>query len=110
VIFLINKLNFMIVYNVTVNIDESVHTEWLAWMKQTHIPDVMAVGIFTESRVLKLIGDEDSGGHTYAIQYTCASMDLYNNYQDKYAPALQKAHTDKYKDKFVAFRTLLEVV
>ncbi len=100
----------MIIYNVTVNIDNSVHTEWLSWMKEIHIPDVMRTGVFSDQRILKLIGDEDSGGHTYAIQYTCESMDHYNLYQEKYAPELQKTHTDKYKDKFVAFRTLLEVV
>ena len=100
----------MIVYNVTVNVDNSVHVEWLNWMRETHIPDVMRTGIFQENRILKLIGDEDSGGHTYAIQYTCLAMEDYNTYEEKFAPALQKAHTDRYKDKFVAFRTLLEVV
>lgn len=100
----------MIVYNVTVNIDQSIHEEWLSWMKGTHIPDVMLTGMFVENRILKLIGDEDSGGHTYAIQYTCVSMDQYNLYQDKFAPALQKSHADRYSDKFVTFRTLLEVI
>ena len=100
----------MIIYNITVNIDESVHEEWLYWMRDVHIPEVMAVGLFTDSRMLKLIGDEDSGGHTYAIQYTVESMEKYNTYQEKFAPALQKVHIDKYKDKFVAFRTLLEVI
>ncbi len=100
----------MIVYNVTVNVDNSVHVEWLNWMRETHIPDVMRTGIFQENRILKLIGDEDSGGHTYAIQYTCMTMNDYNTYEQKFAPALQKAHADRYKDKFVAFRTLLEVV
>ena len=100
----------MIVYNVTVNVDNSVHVEWLNWMRETHIPDAMRTGIFQENRILKLIGDEDSGGHTYAIQYTCMTMNDYNTYEQKFAPALQKAHADRYKDKFVAFRTLLEVV
>ncbi len=100
----------MIVYNVTVNVDNGIHTEWLIWMKDTHIPEVMRTGMFLENRILKLIGDEDSGGHTYAIQYTSLSMAEYNTYQEKFAPALQQAHADRYKDKFVAFRTLLEVV
>ncbi|TAH42807.1 MAG: DUF4286 family protein [Bacteroidetes bacterium] len=100
----------MIVYNVTVNVDNAVQAEWLVWMKETHIPEVMRTGMFLENRILKLLGDEDSGGHTYAIQYTCKSMNEYNTYQEKFAPSLQQAHTDRYKDKFVAFRTLLELV
>lgn len=100
----------MIIYNVTVNIDNDIHSDWLNWMRDIHIPEVMATGSFVENRILKLVGDEDSGGHTYAIQYTCESMETYNLYQEKFAPALQKAHADRYNDKFVAFRTLLEVI
>jgi hypothetical protein len=100
----------MIIYNVTVNINHEVHDEWLQWMKEVHIPDVMKTGMFTDSRMLKLLGDEESGGTTYAIQYTCATMDDYERYKKEFAPALQKEVADKYKDKFVAFRTLLETV
>jgi hypothetical protein len=35
-------------------------------------------------------------------------MSDYLTYQEKHAPALQKDHYDRYKDKFVAFRTLLK--
>jgi hypothetical protein len=34
--------NKMIVYNVTVNIDGAVEQEWLKWMKEVHIPEVLA--------------------------------------------------------------------
>jgi len=100
----------MIIYNVTININHDVHDEWLKWMQQSHIPEVMSTGLFTESKMLRLIGDEDSGGTTYAIQYTCASMDDYDKYRLEFAPALQKQTQEKFKDKFVAFRTLLETV
>jgi hypothetical protein len=100
----------MIIYNVTVNIDHSVHDEWLQWMKGTHIPDVMRTGIFTENRMLKVLGDEESGGVTYSIQYTCNTMDDFLKYQNTFASALRAEHNEKYKDKFVSFRTLLEVV
>lgn len=100
----------MIIYNVTININHDAHDEWLAWMRETHIPDVMKTGLFSESRMLRLIGDEESGGITYAIQYTCASMQDYETYREKFAPALQRATLEKFKDKFVAFRTLLETV
>ena len=100
----------MIIYNVTVNINHDVHDEWLRWMKEVHIPDVLKTGMFTGSSMMRLLGDQDSGGTTYAIQYTCATMDDYNRYQKEFAPGLQKEVADKYKDKFVAFRTLLETV
>jgi hypothetical protein len=99
----------MIIYNVTVNIENDVREEWLQWMKAKHIPDVMATGYFLENKICKVLVDEEQGT-TYSIQYTCASMDDLKEYQAKHAPRLQKEVTDKYANKFVAFRTLLEIV
>ena len=100
----------MIIYNVTVNINNSVHEEWLEWMQLVHIPDVMITGLFIENRIYKVLADEDSDGTTYSIQYVCNSMKEYEQYRDVFAPALQAQHANRYKDKFVAFRTLLEVI
>lgn len=101
----------MIIYNVTINIDETIHNDWLIWMKTTHIPDVMNTGFFVENKICKVIStQEDETGHTYAIQYTCANMDDLEKYQKKHALKLQQEHLNRYEGKFAAFRTLLEVV
>jgi hypothetical protein len=101
----------MIIYNVTVNITEEAHEEWLNWMKTKHIPDVMATGYFLENRMAKVITtQEDETGHTYAIQYTCNCMEDLDEYNSTSSPALQVEHGNRYQGKFVAFRTLLEVV
>ena len=100
----------MIIYNVTVNIDNSVADEWLTWMQEVHIPDVLRTGMFLENRIYRVLADEDSGGKTYAIQYLCINMATYEIYRDTLGAALQAKVTNRYGDKFVAFRTLLEVV
>ncbi len=99
----------MILYNVTVNIDLSVHDEWLQWMKEVHIPDVMATGLFLENKMCRIHAEEE-GGKSYSIQYLAKSWAEYNQYQEIFAPKLQREHTLKYQGKFAAFRTLLEVV
>ena len=38
-----------VIYNVTVSVDEDAHHEWLEWMQEVHIPDVMKTGSFVES-------------------------------------------------------------
>jgi hypothetical protein len=101
----------MIIYNVTVNVEESIHDDWLNWMKTVHIPDVMNTGLFLENKICKVLSrQDDESGHTYAIQYTCKTMNDLEVYQEKYAAELQKDHTARYEGKFAAFRTLLEVV
>jgi hypothetical protein len=78
-------------------------------MKETHIPGVMGTGCFTGNRFLKLLVQEESGT-SYSIQYSCKTLDDFNRYQKDFAPKLQQEHKEKFKDKFVAFRTLLEEI
>jgi hypothetical protein len=99
----------MIIYNVTVSIDEAVHEDWLHWMRTTHIPDVMGTGLFLESRISK-IHAEEQGGKTYAIAYLADTMEQLEQYQREHAPRLQKEHSERYAGRFAAFRTFMEVV
>lgn len=100
----------MILYNVTIKIDTAIHREWLQWMKEVHIPDVMATGHFKEHKICRIIGDEGPDGVTYAIQYLSPSMQAFQQYQQKHAPSLQAEHTARYEGRYAAFRTLMEVV
>lgn len=100
----------MIIYNVTINIDNSVKEEWLEYMLKTHIPEVMKTGKFTDHRMLKLLHPEPDEGVTYTIQYYCNSQNELNEYQKNFAPALQAEHLEKFGEKVFAFRTVLEFV
>ncbi len=98
----------MYIYNVTVNIEDSVHQDWLQWMKKNHIPDVLNTGMFKSCRFCRVMVEEESGT-TYAIQYLVKDLETLALYQEMYAPNLQKEHQDRYGGKFVAFRTVLEL-
>lgn len=99
----------MIIYSVTVSIDKLIKEEWLGWMQEKHILDVMATGYFQEYSIQEIIEPEpQAGSHTYNIQYLCETIEIYEAYQQTAAPALQKEHTKRYKDRFVAFRTILK--
>lgn len=99
----------MILYNVTVSIDESIHIEWLEWMKSKHIPDVMETGCFREARISRVHGEEE-GGFTFAITYVCPSQEIFDDYQNKHARALQQDHNALYGSKTAAFRTMLTIL
>lgn len=100
----------MLLYNVTVSVEESIHTEWLAWMKEIHIPEVLATGIFKSHRICKLLMPKPEEGVTYAVQYYCDNQEVLNRYFEEFAPVLQQAHAAKYGNRVYAFRTVLEVV
>ncbi|MFK8101766.1 MAG: DUF4286 family protein [Saprospiraceae bacterium] len=100
----------MILYNVTVKVEVSVHDEWLQWMKTVHIPDVLKTGFFVEYKMGRILGQDESDGISYSVQYFCESMALLAQYQKEHAVRLQAAHAEKYKNKYVAFRTLIELI
>ena len=99
----------MIVYNVTVSVDKNITSDWLAWMKDEHIPEVMACRIFTKAQINKVITNSDSN-NTFAIAYTCATMDKLHRYQMEFSAKLQEKHVARYGDKAVAFRTIMQVI
>lgn len=99
----------MFIYNVTVNIGDDIHQDWLNWMKTKHMQDVMKTGCFVDSGIFKLLYVNDEG-HTYSIQYRFLEMSDFERYQSEFAKTLQAEHTERYKDKFAAFRSILQAV
>lgn len=99
----------MILYNVTVSLDESVHQDWLQWMREVHIPEVLATGCFSEGRLSRIMAEEE-GGVTFSVMYLSPSQEMYDEYQQQHAPRLQADHSKRYQGKFAAFRTILNVV
>jgi hypothetical protein len=101
----------MILYNVTVNVAPDVDQVWVQWMKEDHIPKVLATKRFVEHKFFKLLTEHpDAEGNTYAIQYFAENQEDLDAYLSNEAPALQKEHVDRYGEKCLAFRTVLEEV
>jgi len=99
----------MIIYNITIKIDPEVEADWMQWMIEEHIPAVMATGFFTQYSFQKILQSIDPA-NTYAIQYFLESSKELHQYQVQHSKRLQGEHSERYKDKFVAIRTLLEVL
>ncbi len=100
----------MIIYNVTINIDESVHEDWLQWMKCEHIPDMLSTKKFTGAKICKVLVEEEMGGLTYAVQYRVKDRETLNLYYKEDADRMRSAGLRLFADKFVAFRTELEII
>jgi phosphoribosylamine-glycine ligase len=100
----------MILYNVTINIHESVHNQWMQWMQEKHINEVLATGKFTAARMVKVLVEEEMGGTTYSIQYTTDSKETLQRYYDEDAPRLREEGLRLFGDKMLAFRTELELI
>ncbi len=100
----------MYIYNVTINIDESVENDWLRWMQEKHIPDMLETGKFTEAKMCQVMVEEEMGGVTYSVQYTTDSKETLDLYYHHDAERLREEAIKLFGNKFVAFRTELDVV
>jgi hypothetical protein len=99
----------MYIYNVTINVQEDVHDEWLQWMKTEHIPEMLNTGKFTKALMTKVMVKEEMGGITYSVQYRTESKEMLRRYYEENAQEM-RGKSKVFEGKFVAFRTELEVV
>ena len=99
----------MYIYNVTINLDESIHDEWLIWIKE-HIPQVLATGKFKDAKLTKVLVEDTTEGHTYSIQYRSYSRAALDAYYKEDADKLRVEGLKKFGDKMLAFRTELQII
>ncbi len=101
----------MIIYNVPINVEKEITEEWLNWMKEIHLPEVMATGKFISFEMYKIQNhNPEDTGDNYSVQYKANSMADYEDYVAYYGPALKQKTIEKYGDQIIAFRTILEKI
>jgi len=100
----------MLIYNVTIQLDHSIHELWVEWMKTKHIPEVMATGCFTHHQFVRILETDETEGVTYATQYFAESKADYNRYIELHAPALREDSLRTWGNKFIGFRSIMQVV
>ena len=99
----------MYIYNVTINIDDSAHSEWLNWI-ESHITAVLNTGKFTSAKLTEVLVEEEMGGKTYSIQYSANTREDLDDYYKEDADRLRLETTKKFADKMLAFRTELKLI
>ncbi|WP_116790897.1 DUF4286 family protein [Flavobacterium psychrotrophum] len=100
----------MIIYNVTSNVDDSVHNQWLEWMMDKHVPAIMATGKFYKIKIVKVLVEEEHGGTTYSVQYSADSREKLDEYYREHSPAMRAEMQQLFGDMVLQFRTELEIV
>ena len=100
----------MIVYNVTTKVDWSVANNWVQWMKETHIPGILATGCFSNFAFYRLLQVDDEDGQTFTVQYFADDENAYNDYINQHAAYFRQEVLNRYGNKLIAFRSLMEEV
>ena len=100
----------MYIYNVTTQVKEYIKVEWLEWMRNDFIPEMIATELFSHYRIVKILDIDESDGPTYAIQYFTDNRAKYDQFVQIYSDKLSQKAIEKWKDKIFSFRSLMEVI
>lgn len=100
----------MYLYNITYLVPHVLVDSWLQWMKNDHIPEMLATGLFTHHRILQLVEVDESEGITFAFQFYTESAAHYKKYITEFAPSLRAKANKKWGDQVVGFRTVMKSV
>ena len=100
----------MLIYNVTSHVEPKIEKEWLLWMKQKHLSEMLATQKFSMAKIFKVISNRDHGGVSYAVQYHCENKNTLDEYLKNDARDLQKKENEKFGKSILFFRTELQLI
>ncbi len=100
----------MIVYNISVKVDNNIEQNWLVWQQHEHIPEIIATGLFSDCRLFKLLDHDHEESSTYVIQYSTDAREKYDQYVSIHAKKLQQKAFEKWGNSFIAFRSLMQQI
>ena len=100
----------MVIYNVTTHVESSIEESWLNWMKEKHIPEMLATKKFKTAKIFKIINENDKGGVSYAAQYQCDNKITLEQYLNDFAAKLREDSVNKFGERILSFMTELELI
>ena len=100
----------MYLFSITINIEDSFRDEWLAWVTPKLRVLLEDKALVQDFRLLKILSEEPNNGSTYSFQYALATVEALAVFGEHYDQSIALGMYRLYKDKFVEFRTQLEIV
>lgn len=98
----------MIVYNVTTKVRWNILEAWLTWQLEEQIPAVLATRFFDNHQLFRLLDQDEEEGPTFVVQFITTSRERLEQFITEHGPALQQTGWDRWGDRFISFRTVME--
>jgi hypothetical protein len=98
----------MLIHNITYNIEKELENDFLDWIKNVHVQNVMITGFPKSFKIMRLLTEIDNGGATFSVQYKFDSIEGFEVFENEYFDDLNAAVDKRYRGKYVFFPSLLE--
>lgn len=99
----------MYILNVTLNIEDGFLREGMKWVKTRFIPKMMDTDKFVAVQLTHVRVHEETGGKTYAVQFTAENKALLKAYYREDDATIFREFR-KFGEQIVFFRTEMEVL
>ena len=97
-------------YVVFVAVHNTHREAWMEWMRDQHIPDVLATQCFSSATFVRDVDNDSDTQTSYRIAYRAHSAAAFDRYQAEFGGALREEHIELFGDVTRASRELLPVL
>lgn len=98
-----------IIYEVNLEIETNTAPNFITWLNETHIPEMLHIDGFMTAQLHKDESKKD-GFLLYTCQYTVESREKLEEYFSKHSAKMRKHGQDLFGGKFSATRRILHLV
>jgi len=99
-----------VLYRVTIEVDTSVADEWLAWMREVHVPDVLREPGFSRAVIAREKKNDGGTDVRFVIDYDVEGVEEMRRYFAEGAARLRAEHEARFGGRARASRQVLEVL
>ena len=100
----------MIIYNTTFNVPENLQTEFLDFMRNEYIPQVIQSDILKEPRLSRIFGREDDDGYSFALEFKADNIQDLEEWNKKEGKKLYFKVLTKFRQNILGFATLMQPI
>ncbi len=99
----------MIIFNITFNVEDDISREWLDYMQNELIPEMLKTKRVHSAVLSELLLDEPQGT-SYALQFKSDNAENLKKFKEEELPRIFTGISTKYGDKVVFFPTEMKII
>lgn len=100
----------MLVYNTTYQMDIDDARNFVIWIHECYIPQVLEDGILKSPRLLRILSHKDQDTECFSLQWEVEDSAALHKWHVRQGMKLNEELQKVFKDKVIGFPTLMEVI
>lgn len=100
----------MLLYNTTYTLEAEVERNFLIWIKECYIPQVIEDGKLHSPRLMKILSHSEDGTLSYSLQFEVKDSSTLHAWHLSKGRFLNEELLKVFKDKIIGFPTLMEIL